>query len=99
MEYGILYLSYRHDGEAMRQWESGRKIVDWVEGEVRKLKHSESTDATEFMEKHFDFNRSISSRPDNLDAIGNKGWELVSEKITLHNMATYYLKGVNEAHT
>ena len=91
-EYGILYLSYTHDGDAKQQWETGGKIYNWLEGEIKKPQHSESNDAAVSMKKHFDFDREIVSRPDNLDAIGNKGWELVSEKITPDNRATYYFK-------
>lgn len=91
-EYGLLYLSYTHDGEAKQQWESNGKMYNWLEGIVKKTRYSESNDAKLPMAEHFGFDRKIILRLDNLDAIGNKGWELISERISNDNRATYYFK-------
>jgi len=91
-EYGLLYLSYTHDGDAKQQWEAAGKVHSWIEGEIKETKFSETNDAKLTMKEHFGFDRKIKLRLDNLDAIGSKGWELVSEKITTDNRATYYFK-------
>jgi hypothetical protein len=88
-EYGLLYLSYNHDGNAKQQWEENGKTYSWLDG---NLVNHKSNDAKLSMSKFFDFNHKIIGRLDNLNAIGNKGWELVSEKLTPSNLATYYFK-------
>jgi hypothetical protein len=88
-QYGLLYLSYNHDGDAKQQWEENGKIHNWVNGELVEIKYN---DAKVSMSVYFSSKAKIEERLDNLNAIGNQGWELVSETLTPSNMATYYFK-------
>ena len=91
-EYAVFYLTYDHDGDAHQQWEHGGKKFNWLNGEVKQVRENVVNDAKVSMWKHFELKRKVLHRIDNLDAIGNQGWELVTEKMSLENTSTSYFK-------